>query len=220
MAGNIIPAIATTNAIVAGLCVLQANHVLTHNLEKARNVFISRRPDQAFIAEPLRPPNPYCQVCSTMRGQLQISPDTTLNDIVERLRLDLDYGEEISLLGEGGKLLFDIDFDDLLDRRVTEIGLTEGHTLTIVDEETDRVNLEFIISDGDTFKMGDVGPIPKKPPPMKEVNGVENGVANKGKRAREEDEDDGVFRKKPRVDKESSGEDVIVIDDDDTILID
>jgi ubiquitin-like 1-activating enzyme E1 B len=51
MAGNIIPAIATTNAIVAGLCVLQASHVLRGELKKGRMVFISRWGDQAFIAE-------------------------------------------------------------------------------------------------------------------------------------------------------------------------
>jgi ubiquitin-like 1-activating enzyme E1 B len=81
MAGNIIPAIATTNAIVAGLCVLQARHVLQGNLDKARMVFISKRPDQAFITEPLRPPNPYCQVCGIVRAQLVVSPTTTLQNV-------------------------------------------------------------------------------------------------------------------------------------------
>ena len=84
MAGNIIPAIATTNAIVAGLCVLQAIHVLNDELEKGRMVFISRRPDQAFIAETLRPPNPYCPVCSIVRAQLSISPSTTLQQVTPR----------------------------------------------------------------------------------------------------------------------------------------
>ena len=91
MAGNIIPAIATTNAIVAGLCVLQASHVLRSNLEKARNVFISKRPDQAFITEPLRPPNPLCQVCGIVRTELVCSPTTTLEEVVPAWRTsDID----------------------------------------------------------------------------------------------------------------------------------
>jgi ubiquitin-like 1-activating enzyme E1 B len=82
MAGNIIPAIATTNAIVAGLCVLQARHVLMNNLEAARMVFLSRRPEYVFIAEPLRPPNPLCQVCGIVRAELQINPhNATLGDV-------------------------------------------------------------------------------------------------------------------------------------------
>jgi ubiquitin-like 1-activating enzyme E1 B len=77
MAGNIIPAIATTNAIVAGLCVLQARHVLQNRLDEARIVFISRRPEHAFIAEALKPPNPSCHVCQIVRGELKCDPATT-----------------------------------------------------------------------------------------------------------------------------------------------
>lgn len=40
MAGNIIPAIATTNAIVAGLCVLQSFKVLKGEYSKAKEVSI------------------------------------------------------------------------------------------------------------------------------------------------------------------------------------
>ena len=38
MAGNIIPAIATTNAMTAGLCALQAFKVLKDNLDEAKMV--------------------------------------------------------------------------------------------------------------------------------------------------------------------------------------
>lgn len=40
MAGNIIPAIATTNAVIAGLIVLEGLKVLTGKLEAARTVSV------------------------------------------------------------------------------------------------------------------------------------------------------------------------------------
>src|SRR5271155_1531820 len=152
------------------------------------------------------------------------------------VREDLGYGEEISLVGEGGKLLYDVDFEDLLERKVGELGLSEGRTLIVMDEEGDRVNVEFIINEGDTFTHPELGCIPSKPPPQEKpeeeeeegekvavTNGVENGVGQGGKRPREEEEDemDMKFRKKARVGVEGSlSKDIIVIDDDDTIMID
>lgn len=45
MAGNIIPAIATTNAIVAGMMVVEALKVASNKLDELRNVFITLKPN-------------------------------------------------------------------------------------------------------------------------------------------------------------------------------
>ena len=139
------------------------------------------------------------------------------------LRDELGYGEEISLLAEGGKLLYDIDFDDLLTRYVKDIGLIEGRTLTVVDEEDDRVNVEFIISEGQTFIPPELGTIPRKPHEQ-EANGIENGVTENGaagkKRLREDEDDDLEFRKKARVAVEGTQDIILIDEDDDTVMID
>lgn len=141
------------------------------------------------------------------------------------MREEYAYGEEISLLAEGGKLLYDIDFEDLLDRPLKDVGLFEGRTLTVVDEETNRVNVEFLISEAAELETPTLGEIPTKPA-TKEINGtegpVENGVEVTGKKRPREDEDDLDFRKKARVAEESQKtvDNVIVIDDDDAVMID
>lgn len=69
MAGNIIPAIATTNAIVAGLVVLFALNVLRNKLESCQCVYVRGKPNhrnQQIVPEKfLNPPNSKCYVCSS-----------------------------------------------------------------------------------------------------------------------------------------------------------
>lgn len=67
MAGNIIPAIATTNAIIAGLVVLNAFNVLQNKLENCHSVYCRLKPNhrgQLIVPERgLIPPNEKCYVC-------------------------------------------------------------------------------------------------------------------------------------------------------------
>lgn len=54
MAGNIIPAIATTNAIVAGIVVMHAFNILTKEFEKCQSVYLRLKPNhrgQLFVPE-------------------------------------------------------------------------------------------------------------------------------------------------------------------------
>lgn len=45
MAGNIIPAIATTNAITAGIVVMRVFRVLMEEYEKCQSVYVRLRPN-------------------------------------------------------------------------------------------------------------------------------------------------------------------------------
>ena len=67
-AGNIIPAIATTNAIIAGLIVMEAFKVFAGDLTRCRAVYLSRGPgarNRVLTPLSLQAPNPKCTVCST-----------------------------------------------------------------------------------------------------------------------------------------------------------
>ncbi|KAB8238069.1 E1 ubiquitin-activating protein ubaB [Aspergillus alliaceus] len=148
MAGNIIPAIATTNAITAGLCVLQALKVLKDDYAHAKMIFLERSGARAISSDSLKPPNPNCPVCSVAQGRVKIDPErATINDLVQDiLRLQLGYGEEFSVSTELGTI-YDPDLEDNLNKKLSEMGVNNESLITVIDEEDEqpRVNLELVV---------------------------------------------------------------------------
>jgi ubiquitin-like 1-activating enzyme E1 B len=241
MAGNIIPAIATTNAMTAGLCVLQAFKVMRDELDKAKMVFLIRSTERVISSESLRPPNPECPTCSVVQTTLVVDPArATLNDLVKDVLPTLGYTDEVSISSEAGVVYDpDPDFEDNLPKKLSELGIKDDSFLTIIDEqdENPRVNVVFSISNQQISNDKpiqlpgklEIGPRPKKPEAAV-ANGTANGttvVGSKRKRdAAEAETEDELIRKRGKVAEESKAAlrngDVIVLDDanDGTILID
>lgn len=155
MAGNIIPSIATTNSIISGICVLQAFHVLSNNFNSLRTVFYSRRPERVFNSAPASLPNPQCELCGmeTSIFSVDINSATLKNLVINILQEGLGYGEEISIISD--RLLYDIEFEDNLNKLLKDIGIQNGTFLTIIDEDDNeklkRKNLILVIKEK-TFK--------------------------------------------------------------------
>ncbi len=213
MAGNIIPAIATTNAMTAGLCVLQAFKVLREDLSKAKMVFLERSGARVINSDTLKPPNPNCSVCGVMQSRLIVDPArATLNDLVEDvLKNQLGYGDEFSINNEVGTL-YDPDLDDNLGSKFSELGVKADSFLTIIDDDDEdpRVNLSLSISEKTIPENANPVHLPtklkiaRKPKasPVPLTNGNTNGHANtnglstKRKRDREESED--IIQQEPK----------------------
>ena len=138
MAGNIIPAIATTNAIVSGLIVLQALHVLRGAYDKLKNVHIQFKPSVPLSAISLSAPSPICGICRDAYALMQCDPTrTTLGEVIQALRDGMeDHLEERELSTyEGQRLLSDPDFEDNLDKTLESLNVNRGMFLNIVDED-------------------------------------------------------------------------------------
>ena len=149
MAGNIIPAIATTNAMIAGLCVIQAFKVLRGQFEKTKMAFVNRSQISAGLSEA---PNPDCSVCGTVLARAKVDAEkATLKDLVEGiLKEELGYSDDVEVY-QGTNLVFDVDVEDNLSKKLGELGIGDGSFLVVKDEsepqdgEMPRVDLELVI---------------------------------------------------------------------------
>ncbi|MCJ1230838.1 E1 ubiquitin-activating protein uba2 [Toensbergia leucococca] len=209
MAGNIIPAIATTNAMTAGLCVLQAFKLMREDLGRARMVFLERSTARVINTDTLKPPNPNCSVCGVTQSKLVVdSARATLNDLVEDvLRLQLGYGDEFSINSEDGTL-YDPDLEDNLPKKLRDLGIGSDTFLTVIDDDDDnpRVNLSLSVSEqslpppSQPVHLPQKPAIPRKPKPPtttptipngKESNGIAppNGISGTRRKRSPDDED-------------------------------
>jgi len=84
MAGNIIPAIATTNAVISGLIVLQALHLLRKSYDSLKNVHLQFKPSVPLSTITMCPPNPNCGICRDTYTKVLCDPArVTLGEIID-----------------------------------------------------------------------------------------------------------------------------------------
>ncbi|KAJ5990208.1 hypothetical protein N7499_010735 [Penicillium canescens] len=167
MAGNIIPAIATTNAMTAGLCVLQSFKVLQQDMAHAKTVFLERSGARAINSESLNPPNPNCPVCSLLQVRVEADPEVaTVNDLVEGvLRMELGY-KDLSIYHGTEEIYESSELEDNLEKKLSHWGIGQNSFLKVTDnsEEDARVDIEIIIlekskpSPDDTVEVKDSKP--------------------------------------------------------------
>ncbi|KAK4083472.1 uncharacterized protein Triagg1_1134 [Trichoderma aggressivum f. europaeum] len=238
MAGNIIPAIATTNAIVAGLCVLQSFKVLKGEYGQAKEVFLTPFANARLLApDKNREPNPDCPVCGVYYTSVIADLSrATLGDIVEELvKEQFGYGDKEFVVSNDVGVLYDPDETDNLGKKLTELGIKGGSFLTVTDEDDDApfVNLVIDIQNGildnqrESFRTVHAGrpEIPhktQKTSPV-ETNGNGHGQQNGKHSLEDEVVEESKGTKRPLPDDGSppfkkaklvgSADDVVVVED-------
>jgi ubiquitin-like 1-activating enzyme E1 B len=165
MAGNIIPAIATSNALTASLCVLQAFKILRlqvprpahsqststtaeHLLGGTKMIFLTSKSTERMItSQNLVSPRPDCPVCSPFYAKVQVSDpaSVTLQNLVDLLKSSLKY-DEFSITADVG-MIYDPDLEDNLAKPLAELGITgEGAGFVTITDDADEPKVDLMLS--------------------------------------------------------------------------
>ena len=166
-AGNIIPAIATANAIVAGLIVVEAIKIIRGNKDDCRFTYLYKEPNSVgrfLSAIKLDAPNPNCFVCSSEFVQISVTDSMTLGEFNELvLAGHLKLSRPSILFGES--YLYEPPFEDEEDefagqlvKPLKQFGMTTGSTLEVNDQLSDltvSLSLRFVdsVSSGEKWAL-------------------------------------------------------------------
>eukprot|EP01028_Stygiella_incarcerata_P011753 TRINITY_DN681_c0_g1_i1.p1 TRINITY_DN681_c0_g1~~TRINITY_DN681_c0_g1_i1.p1 ORF type:complete len:452 (-),score=142.36 TRINITY_DN681_c0_g1_i1:23-1378(-) len=119
IAGRIVPAIATTNAIIASLIVLEAWKILRGRSSDCRYVICSRGPNRwkrksvLLLPSRGRPRNPCCPVCAQPYWFLSINAkETSFGDFVDKVLKETLGFKCVSVSYDSGKLVYDEEDED------------------------------------------------------------------------------------------------------------
>ena len=178
IAGNIIPAIATTNAICAGLQILQVFSILKEQLAKGPdelqlgehcryvNCIRNKTRNGLYLtASSLDPPNPNCFVCKNATIPLALNINEWTLDLFLKLVVKKKLGfEEPTILLEGDFIWEEGDgadseeYEPNLQKVLAKLpcGGIQNGTVVEIDDASQNLSIQVIVSHQDVWEGDEV----------------------------------------------------------------
>ncbi|XP_023411391.1 SUMO-activating enzyme subunit 2 isoform X2 [Loxodonta africana] len=208
MAGNIIPAVATTNAVIAGLIVLEGLKILAGKIDQCRAIFLNKQPNprkKLLVPCALDPPNPNCYVCAskpevTVRLNVHKVTVLTLQDKIVKEKFAM-VAPDVQIEDGKGTILISSEEGETEannHKKLSEFGIRNGSRLQADDFLQDYTLLINILHSEDLAKDVEfevVGDAPEKVGPKQPedaaksiTNGSDDGAQPSTSTAQEQDD--------------------------------
>ena len=218
MAGNIIPAIATTNAIIAGQIVLEGMKILREDWKKCQFTYLIRQPNhrrRLIVPVQLNPPNSKCYVCRE-KPEVTVTVNTnmmtigTFNEMIVKKHLGM-VAPDIEVDDGKGTILVSADEEETVDnlhktlsafnvtsytrlkcdddRQVYKLVITVIHCNKIVNDADEEIDFKVLGS------IPEINSAPSEPPPATTSGETNENIPKNTPRKRprlEVDDDDDL----------------------------
>ncbi|KAJ3128085.1 E1 ubiquitin-activating protein uba2 [Nowakowskiella sp. JEL0407] len=130
MAGSIIPAIATTNAVIAGMIVVQALKVLLDQQDALKNTYYTSHGNKSIQGYYPHEPNDKCAICQSKYISLKVDKEKcTVEEMIKLVGIEGD----VEVMNEG-RLIYDCEYTENGEKKLSEV--ITGDRVMMSDEDS------------------------------------------------------------------------------------